>query len=68
MLSVATLPIGAPGPTLPWLKTDMEQVMLLMFKMVILMKMFILMMDEIRDERITIIVHVTNYSQLEKLR
>ena len=26
MLSVAPLPIGAPGPLLTWIKTDMEQV------------------------------------------
>ena len=42
MLSVATLPIGAPGPLLPWLKTDMEQVKL--FKIISLMMTMMKMM------------------------
>ena len=59
MLSVAPLPIGAPGPLLPWLNTDMEQVtmhmmmMLLMSMIMIMLVMMILMiMGEIRVERI----------------
>ena len=47
MLSVAPLPIGAPGPTQlpPWLNTDMEQVVISSIMMIMLiMKIMLIMM------------------------
>ena len=39
MLSVASLPIGAPGPTLHWRNTDMEQVIFMVMVIIFMMMM-----------------------------
>ena len=40
MLSVASLPIGAPGPTLHWRNTDMEQVIFMLMVIIFMMMMW----------------------------
>ena len=44
MLSVASLPIGAPGPTLHWRNTDMEQVVFMVMVIITMMMMMMVMM------------------------
>ena len=41
MLSVASLPIGAPGPTLHWRNTDMEQVIFMMMVIIFMVMVII---------------------------
>ena len=50
MLSVASLPIGAPGPTLHWRNTDMEQVVF-MVMVINFMMMMKVMMPELAQQR-----------------
>ena len=50
MLSVASLPIGAPGPTLHWRNTDMEQVVF-MVMVINFMMMMKVMMPELAQHR-----------------
>ena len=53
MLSVASLPIGAPGPTLHWRNTDMEQVIFMVMVIILMMMMrkMKVMMPELAQNR-----------------